>query len=71
MATRSCILAWKIPKTVEPGGLHSIQCKLGQTEQTYTHAHTHTKSTNKHPSPKRKPHEKSLGGKISPFTNSF
>ena len=23
MATHSCILAWRIPQTEEPGGLHS------------------------------------------------
>ena len=33
MATRSSILAWKIPWTEEPGGLHSMGSqRVGQTE---------------------------------------
>ena len=31
MATHSSILAWKIPWTEEPGGLHSIELQKSQT----------------------------------------
>ena len=34
MATHSCILAWEIPGTEEPGGLQSMGCKKSDTEQT-------------------------------------
>ena len=35
LATHSSILAWKIPRTEEPGGLQSIRCKeLDVTEVT-------------------------------------
>ena len=35
MATRSCILAWKIPWTVEPGGLQSLGSQsVGQDRET-------------------------------------
>ena len=41
MATYSSILAWKIPKTEEPGGLQSMGHKeLDMTEWTHTHTHT-------------------------------
>ena len=46
MATYSCILAWRIPWTEEPGGLQSMgPQKVGHncaTESTHVHAHTHT-----------------------------
>ena len=31
MATRSCILAWRIPRTEEPGGLLSMDSQKRQT----------------------------------------
>ena len=34
MATHSCIIAWEIPGTEEPGGLQSMGCKKSDTEQT-------------------------------------
>ena len=37
MATHSNILAWKIPWTVEPGGLQSISCKGSDTIERLTH----------------------------------
>ena len=48
MATRSSILAWRIPWTEEPGGLQSMGGRkvLDMTEQlihTHTNTHTHTK----------------------------
>ena len=43
MATRSSILAWKIPWTEEPGGLQSMGSQeLDVTEQLSTHTHAHT-----------------------------
>ena len=45
MATLSSILAWRIPWTEEPGGLHSPwgHNQSNKTEQlTHTHTHTHT-----------------------------
>ena len=43
MATHSSILAWKIPWTEEPGGLHPWGRKeLDTTERVHTHTHTHT-----------------------------
>ena len=40
MATRSSILAWKIPWTEEPGRLQSTGCKeLDTTEQLHFHFH--------------------------------
>ena len=52
MATHSSILAWRISRTEEPGGLHSSPLHSGvikesdTTEQhthmrAYTHTHTH------------------------------
>ena len=32
MATHSSILAWKIPRTEEPGGLQSMGSKKSQTQ---------------------------------------
>ena len=44
MATHSSILAWKIPWTEEPGGLHPWGRKeLDTTERVHTHTHTHTR----------------------------
>ena len=44
MATRSSILAWRIPWTEESGGLQSMDHKeLDMTDQTHTHTHnSHT-----------------------------
>ena len=47
MATRFSILAWRIPRTEEPGGLHSPWGRkqsdmTGVTEHTHTHTHTYT-----------------------------
>ena len=37
MATRSSVLAWKIPRAEEPSGLHPRGCKeLAMTEHTHT-----------------------------------
>ena len=36
-ANHSCILAWRIPWTEEPGGLQS----MGLQRVTHTHTHTH------------------------------
>ena len=42
MATHSCILAWKIPGTEEPGGLHSIvQQKVGCDSTHRAHPSVH------------------------------
>ena len=48
MATHSSILAWRIPRTEEPGGYSPQGCReLVTTECTcaHTHTHTHTQST--------------------------
>ena len=48
MTTHSSILAWRIPWTEEPGGLHRGKLspwgskELDTTEQLNTHIHTHT-----------------------------
>ena len=45
MATHSNILAWRIPWTVEPGGLKSMDSqRVGRnwTDLIHTHTHTHT-----------------------------
>ena len=43
MATRSSVLAWRIPWTEESGGLQSMDHKeLDMTDQTHTHTYTHT-----------------------------
>ena len=48
MATHSNILAWRIPRTEEPGGLQSIGSQKSRTGlnqlsmQACTHTHTHT-----------------------------
>ena len=46
MATHSNILAWEIPWTEDPGGLHSMGSQRirydSATEHTHTHTHTHT-----------------------------
>ena len=36
MATCSSILAWKIPQTEEPGGLHTVHRVPKSNEHTYT-----------------------------------
>ena len=41
MASHSCILAWKMRWTEEPGGLQSMGSQRVDTiEQLYTHTHT-------------------------------
>ena len=42
MATRSSILAWKIPWTEEPGGLQAIGSHGVGHDQAWTHAYTYT-----------------------------
>ena len=43
IATRSSILAWRIPQREEPGGLQSIGLQESDmTERLNTHTHTHT-----------------------------
>ena len=44
MATHSSILAWRLPWTEEPGGLHSMGVLKNQTllSDSHTHTHTHT-----------------------------
>ena len=44
MATHSSVLAWRIPWTEEPGGLHSMrsQSQIQLSTDTHTHTHTHT-----------------------------
>ena len=43
MATHSNILAWKIPRTEEPGRLQSMKSQwIGHDWATNTHTHTHT-----------------------------
>ena len=39
MAAYSSILAWKIPWTEEPGGLHRV-AESDTTEHAHVHAHT-------------------------------
>ena len=42
-ATCSSILAWKIPRTEEPGRLQSrVTKESDMAEHTHTHIHTHT-----------------------------
>ena len=46
MTTHSSILAWRIPRTEEPGRLQSIGRKQSDTTsdlraRTHTHTHTH------------------------------
>ena len=43
MAPHSNILAWKIPRTEEPGGLQSMALQKSQIQlNTHTRTHTHT-----------------------------
>ena len=42
MATHSCILAWKILWTEEPGGLQSMGSQRVGYDRATTHTHTHT-----------------------------
>ena len=41
MATHSSILAWRIPRTEEPGGLQSVGVTESDTTEQLTHTHTH------------------------------
>ena len=46
MATHSSTLAWRIPWTVEPGGLQSMGSqRVGHNWASNTHTHTHTHTT--------------------------
>ena len=47
MATHSSILAWEIPWTVEPGGLHEESLGLQRIgrDQATTHVHAHVSKT--------------------------
>ena len=40
MANHSSILAWRIPRTEDPGGLQSIGSQRVRTEHTHTHRRT-------------------------------
>ena len=42
MATHSSILAWKIPRTDEPGGLQTMGSQRVGCDRAHTHTHTHT-----------------------------
>ena len=42
MSTYSGILAWKIPRTEEPGELHSMGPQRVRYDWAHTHTHTHT-----------------------------
>ena len=44
MANNSSILAWRIPWTEEPGGLHTVHgvTKIWRPRKQPTHTHTHT-----------------------------
>ena len=42
MATHSSILAWKIPWTEKPGGVHSLGSQRVRHNWACTHVHTHT-----------------------------
>ena len=42
MATRSSILAWRIPWTEDPGRLQSTGVTKSQTRLSDSHTHTHT-----------------------------
>ena len=46
MATHSSILAWRIPRTEEPGGLQSVGVTESDTTEQLTHTHTHTYNCN-------------------------
>ena len=47
MATHSSILAWRIPWTVEPGGLESMVLQKSDTTEATWHTHTHSFYNNK------------------------
>ena len=42
MAAHSSILAWRIPRTQEAGGLQSMGCKELDTTEATEHRHTHS-----------------------------
>ena len=44
MAPHSSILAWKIPRAEDPGGLQSMGSQKAGHDWVYTHAHTEQKS---------------------------
>ena len=41
MATHSSILAWRIPRIEEPGGLQSLRLQESDTTEGLTHTHSH------------------------------
>ena len=41
MAVHSSILAWRIPRTEEPGGLQSMGSQKSQTQLSDFHSYTH------------------------------
>ena len=41
MATHSSIIAWRIPRTEEPGGLQSTGSPRVRHSRAHTHTHTH------------------------------
>ena len=47
MATHSSILAWRIPWTEEPGGLHPWGLEELDTTEQLMHTHTHKKKKKK------------------------
>ena len=53
MATHSSVLAWRLPWTEEPGGLHSTELPESQIRES-SRAHTHTNLT-QHLSPPQVP----------------
>ena len=42
MTTLPSILAWRIPRTEEPGGLQSMGLQRLRHDRAYMHTHTHT-----------------------------
>ena len=46
MATHSSILAWRIPWTEEPGGLHTVQGITKSWTQLNDYAHMHINEDN-------------------------
>ena len=69
MATYSGILAWKIPGTEEPSGLHHGVAK-SQTHRN-THTHTHTLNPVKSRGIKLKDGSRSLGAPGGPSHSTW
>ena len=49
MATHSSFLAWRIPRTEEPGGLQPMQLQESDTTQEVNHQHLHRPHRETHP----------------------